>query len=448
MVNKAVDKDDLTRHDKWLCMMMPRLKLLHELLAEDGAIFISIDDNEQHHLRSLLDEIFGEQNFVQNIIWQKKYSPQNDAKYFSDMHDFIICYAKNKVQGDIKNGWQRNLLERTEEMNKRYSNPDNDSRGDWKPSDFSVKTYSKDYDYTIKTPSGRVVNPPQGRCWRTSKENYKKLVKENRIYFGKNEDAVPQIKRFLSEVKHGVVPLSIWFYKEVGHNQDARKELKELFNDVEFPFETPKPRNLINQILKITTQKNDLILDSFAGSGTTAHAVLDLNREDGGSRRFILVEMEDYANDITAERVRRVIKGVPASKNFKEGTGGTFSYFELGSPIEMENILEGDRLPSYKDFARYLFYTATGEEFDPSQINEKTHYIGTSRAYEVYLFYQPDMDYLKSTALTLERAKALGAHKGKTRLVFAPAKFVDRHTLTDLRIEFSQLPFEIYKLKR
>ncbi len=157
--------------------------------------------------------------------------------------------------------------------------------------------------------------------------------------------------------------------------------------------------------------------------------------------------MEDYADKITAERVRRVIKGVPTSKNFKEGTGGTFSYFELGEPIEMESILRGDKLPSYEEFAKYLFYTATGEEFDPSQINEKTNYIGASKDYEIYLFYKPDIDYLKSTALTLDRAKSLGKHKGKKRLVFAPAKFVDNHTLTDLRIEFSQLPFEIYKLK-
>ncbi len=444
---QIVDKDDLSRHDKWLCMMTPRLKLLKELLSEDGAIFISCDDEEQHSLRSIMDEIFGENNFITNIIWQKKYSPQNDAKYFSDMHDFIICYAKNKINGEIKFGWQRNLLERSEEMNKRYSNPDNDPRGDWKPSDFSVKTYSKDYDYPIELPSGRVVNPPQGRCWTTSKNNFLNLVKENRIWFGSQGDSVPSLKKFLTDVKQGSVPVTIWGYSEVGHNQQAKQDLKEIFHEVSLPFDTPKPIGLIQRIIQIAANENDIILDSFAGSGTTAHAVLDLNKKDGGNRKFILVEMEDYANSITAERVRRVINGVPESKNFQEGTDGTFSYFELGAPIEMESILKGENLPSYEEFAKYLFYTATGEEFDTSKINEDTNYIGSSKDYEIYLFYRPDLDYLKSTALTLDKAKALGQQNGKKRLVFAPAKFVDSHTLTDLRIEFCQLPFEIYKLK-
>jgi adenine-specific DNA-methyltransferase len=449
-LGNVVDKEDMTRHDKWLCMMMPRLKLLRELMSEDGAIFISIDDNEQHRLRLLLDEVFGSQNFIQNIIWQKKYSPQNDAKYFSDMHDFIICYAKYKIEGEQKVGWERNLLERSDEMNDRYSNPDNDPRGDWKPSDFSVKTYSESYDYPVTLPSGRVVNPPQGRCWRTSKENFQKLVEDNRVYFGKNGDAVPQIKRFLSEVKQGVVPLSIWLYQDVGHNQDARKELKDLFSDVEFPFETPKPTTLLKHIIKIATNENDIILDSFAGSGTTAHAVLELNKEDGGNRKFILVEQEDYANSITAERVRRVIKGVKTAKSelLKKGTGGSFSYFELGDTIEMESLLRGKNLPSYKEFARYLFYTATGEEFNEKAINEKTGFIGESRNYEVYLFYKADLDWLKKNALTLELCKSLPKFKNKQRLVFAPAKYVDDHTLLDYRIDFCQLPYEIYRIQK
>ncbi len=449
-LGSVVDKEDMTRHDKWLCLMMPRLKLLRELLSEDGAIFISCDDNEQHNLRVLLDEVFGQQNFIQNIIWQKKYSPQNDAKYFSDMHDFIICYAKNKIEGEQKFGWERNLLVRTDEMNDRYSNPDNDPRGDWKPSDFSVKTYSEAYDYPITLPSGRIVNPPQGRCWRTSKENYQKLLEDNRVSFGKNNDAVPQIKRFLSEVKQGVVPLSIWFYQDVGHNQDARKELKELFSDVDFPFETPKPVSLIKQIIKIATNENDIILDSFAGSGTTAHAVLELNKEDGGNRKFILVEQEDYANSITAERVRRVIKGVPTAKSelLKKGTGGSFSYFELGATIEMESLLRGQNLPSFTEFARYLFYTATGEEFNEKNIDTKTGFIGESKNYEVYLFYKDDIEWLKQNALTLDRCKALPKFKGKQRLVFAPAKYVDDYTCLEYRIDFCQLPYEIYRLNR
>lgn len=456
-LGSTVDKEDLTRHDKWLCMMMPRLKLLRELLSEDGAIFISCDDNEQHRLRSLMDEIFGGQNFIQNIIWQKKYSPQNDAKYFSDMHDFIVCYAKNKIEGEQKFGWQRNLLERTEEMNDRYSNPDNDERGDWKPADFSVKTYSKDYDYPITLPSGRFVNPPQGRSWNTSKENFEKLVSDKRIWFGESGNNVPSVKKFLTEVKQGSVPNSIWGYKEVGHNQEAKQELKEIFKEIQLPFDTPKPTRLLKRIIQITSNENDIILDSFAGSGTTAQAVLELNKEDGGSRKFVLVEMEDYANSITAERVRRVIKGVKTAKSelLKKGTGGSFSYFELGNTIEMESLLRGKNLPSFTEFARYLFYTATGEEFNEKAINEKTGFIGESKNYEAYLFYKADIDWLKKNALTLELCKSLPKFKnptnggtGKQRLVFAPAKYVDDHTLLDYRIDFCQLPYEIYRLNR
>ncbi len=449
-LDKEVDIEDLTRHDKWLCMMMPRLKLLRELLSEDGAIFISCDDNEQHRLRALIDEIFGEQNFIQNIIWQKKYSPQNDAKYFSDMHDFIICYAKSKIEGEQKLGWQRKLLERTPEMDERYSNPDNDKRGNWKSADFSVKTYSKEYDYPITLPSGRVVNPPQGRSWNTSKENFKKLVDDNRIWFGENGNNVPAVKKFLTEVKQGTVPNSIWGYKEVGHNQEAKQELKEIFKEIQLPFDTPKPVRLLKRIFQIATNENDIILDSFAGSGTTAHAVLELNKEDGGNRKFILVEQENYANSITAERVRRVIKGVKTAKSelLKKGTSGTFGYFELGETIEMESLLRGKNLPSFTEFARYLFYTATGEEFYEKAINEKTGFIGESKNYEVYLFYNADIEWLKKNALTLELCKSLPRFKGRQRLVFAPAKYVDDHTLLDFRIDFCQLPYEIYRIQK
>lgn len=449
-LGNVVDKEDLTRHDKWLCMMMPRLKLLRELLSEDGAIFISCDDNEQHRLRLLLDEVFGSQNFIQNIIWQKKYSPQNDANYFSDMHDFIVCYAKNKIEGEQKIGWQRNLLERTEEMNDRYSNPDNDERGVWKPADFSVKTYSKDYDYPITLPSGRVVNPPQGRSWNTSKENFEKLVSDKRIWFGDSGSNVPSVKKFLTEVKQGTVPNSIWGYKEVGHNQEAKQELKEIFKEIQLPFDTPKPSRLLKRIIQITTNENDIILDSFAGSGTTAQAVLELNKEDGGIRKFVLVEMEDYANNITAERVRRVINGVKTAKNelLKKGTGGSFSYFSLGDTIEMESLLRGKNLPSYTEFARYLFYTATGEEFNESVLNETTGFIGESNTYEVYLIYKPDIEWLKRNALTLEGCRCLPPFKSKQRLVFAPCKYVDDHTCLEYRIDFCQLPYEIYRIQR
>jgi adenine-specific DNA-methyltransferase len=449
-LGKTVDKEDLTRHDKWLCMMMPRLKLLRELLSEDGVIFISIDDNEQHNLRVLLDEVFGGQNFIQNIIWQKKFSPQNDAKYFSDNHDFVICYAKNKIEGEQKNGWIRNLLERTESQDQRYSNPDNDSRGLWTSSDLTVKTYSAEYDYPITTPNGRIVNPTKGRCWNTSSQNFQRLVDDNRVWFGDNGNNVPRLKKFLSEVQDGIVPISIWLHSEVGHNQQAKQELKEIFVEIDLPFDTPKPVALIKKIIQLSTKDGDIILDSFSGSGTTGHTVLELNKEYKNNRKFILVEQEDYANSITAERVRRVIKGVESSKNesLKEGLGGTFSYFELGPPIEMENILRGDSLPDYNEFARYIFFTATGDEFDQGVVNETTGFIGETKNAEVYMFYKPDIEWLKRNALTLDAIQALPKYKGKHRLVFAPAKYVDDQTCLENRIDFCQLPYEIYRIQQ
>ncbi|MBI4653613.1 MAG: hypothetical protein HY752_01220 [Nitrospirae bacterium] len=270
------------------------------------------------------------------------------------------------------------------------------------------------------------------------------------------------------EVKQGITPLTIWFANEVGSNSEARRGLKEIFSEVDLPFENPKPTSLIKRILKLSADNDSIVLYSFAGSGTTAHAVLDLNKEDSGNRKFILVECEDYADKITAERVRRVIKGIkknppqspfvkgglknipPLEKGGKggfEGLGGTFSYFELGEPIEMESILEGKKLRDYMELARYIFYTATGEEFNPKKVNEKKNFIGESKEYEVYLFYKPDIDYLKSTALTLDVAKSLGPYKGKKRLVFAPSKYLDTDYLLEYRIDYCQLPFEIYRLK-
>ncbi|MCK5475647.1 MAG: site-specific DNA-methyltransferase [Candidatus Pacebacteria bacterium] len=274
-------------HSAWLSFMYPRLYIAKQLLKDDGVIFISIDDNEVAQLRLVMDKIFGEENFVRNVIWEKKYSPSNDSKVISDTHDHILVYSKNI------NYWEMKLLPRTEEMNKRYSNTDNDKRGKWKAGGLSAKTYSINYDYSVKTPSGKIVNPPTGSCWQVSKEKLEILIKDNRIYFGKNGDAKPQIKQFLSEVQNGMVPKSIWKYDEVGHNQTSRKELTNLFNGV-FLFDNPKPTKLIKRILNITSlNNNDLILDFFAGSGTTADAVMQLNTEDGGNRKYILVQLPE-----------------------------------------------------------------------------------------------------------------------------------------------------------
>jgi len=444
-LGKVVDREDLTRHDKWLCMMMPRLKLLREFLTDDGAIFVSIDDNEVHHLRCVMDEVFGGPNFIANIIWQKVDSPKNTAIHLSEDHDHIVLYARN---ADI---WRPNALPRTEAMVARYKNPDDDPRGPWLLSDLAARNFYAQGRYPITTPSGRVIEgPPAGSYWRVSQEKFKELVRDNRIWWGTAGQNRPGIKRFLSEVREGVVPQTLWTWREVGSTRHAKQQLSEIMSSGRNQdlFITPKPSRLVKRMLHIATGKDSIVMDSLAGSATIAQAVMEQNRADGGNRRFILIECEDYAEKITAERVRRVIKGVPEAKDEKlrEGLGGTFSFFELGPPIEMESILSGDSLPTYAELARYVFYTATGEEFDDGALDEEKHFIGESNEHLVYLFYRPDLDYLKGTALTLDRAKALGSYRGKRRLVFAPTKYLDQEHLDELRIDFAQLPFEIYQL--
>lgn len=422
------DSEDLTRHDKWLCMMYPRLVLLHKLLAKDGAIFISIDDNEQSNLKLICDEIFGKGNFVNNIIWQKKYSPQNDARYFSDMHDFILCYTKDKPH------WNRRLTPRSDEQNARYKNPDNDLRGSWKSSDLSVKTYSENYDYSIVTPSGRMVNPPQGRCWRTSKDNFQKLIEDNRIWFGPNGDNVPSIKRFLNEVQDGTVPVTIWLRDEVGDNQLARQELKKIFHDSSFPFDTPKPLPLIDKILRLATCPNSIILDSFAGSGTTAHAVLNLNKQDGGNRKFILIEMEDYAESITAERVKRVINGYAD----KEGTGGSFEYYTLGQPLfsgeNKEYLNEAVGLDKIKN---YIWYSETRSSF----INHHSGgdpFLGIHSNTAYYLLYDPQ----HLTSLDLDTLASIDQEAGQY-IIYADNCLIPKDTLFRYHIVFKKIPRDI-----
>jgi adenine-specific DNA-methyltransferase len=307
-LNDTVNADDLSRSDKWLCMMYPRLKLLRELLKDDGVIFISIDDAEVAHLRMICDEIFGSDNFISNIIWQKKFARQNDATYFSTMHDHILCYAKNKRVGKKDNGFEINLIERTEKETKDYKNLDNDKRGRWISVDLSAKSGNDKLKYKITTPKGIEYYPAEGRFWSVNNTKFEELIKDNRIWFGKDGKGRPRLKTFLSEVQNGMVPNSIWFHNEVSHTQDAKQFLKIIFNG-KSNFETPKPYQLIQHIIKLSTSKNDIILDSFAGSGTTAHAVLEQNKQDGGNRKFILIETLDYAKTLTAERVKRVIKG-------------------------------------------------------------------------------------------------------------------------------------------
>ena len=279
-------------HSGWLSFMYPRLKLARDLLKANGVIFISIDDNEVANLRIMCDEIFGEENFLANIVWQKKYAATNDAKGFSALHDHIIVYQKSEA-------FNRNLLPRTEQQNKPYKNDDKDGKGLWRSDNLLVKSFSQSGVFAIKNPNtGEEFYPPQGSCWRGSKETIDRWLSENRIFFGKDGKGAPQIKRYLNEVQQGRVPTTWWTFHEVGHNDGANKELKALFSGQKPPFDTPKPTTLIQQMLKISTDQNDLILDFFAGSGTTGDAVMQLNAS-GEQRKFILVQWDEEIKENT-----------------------------------------------------------------------------------------------------------------------------------------------------
>lgn len=307
-------------HTDWLNMIYPRLKVARDLLTDDGVIFISIDENEVSNLKRIGAEVFGENNFVGAVIWERAFSPKNDAKYLSDSHDYILIFAKNI------NMFAIGKLPRTEEMNARYKNPDNDPRGPWSSGDLTAKTYSAAYDYPITTPSGKIISPTNGRSWVTSKDNMLKLIKDNRIWFGENGDNTPRYKRFLSEMNDGVVATTIWKYEDVGHSQEGRQELKKLFNDKGY-FDGPKPIRLLSRVFQIANlSKNDIILDFFSGSASTAHALIKLNTEDGGNRKFIMVQLPEqtdakseaykagYKNicEIGKERIRRAGKKIKA----------------------------------------------------------------------------------------------------------------------------------------
>jgi len=453
-LGKVVDREDLTRHDKWLCMMMPRLKLLRELLREDGVIFISIDDNEVHHLLCLMNEIFSEENFRNTVIVRR--GVKSVQAQFDKMDrlaigsEFVIAYTR-----DESYRFEQFRIDLDEQRAGSWNNH-------WRGTDRPTMRYEL---FGILPESGQ---------WRWSLErskdaieNYKLLLEETRKneqditqedidawYFIKQEDGEDYNLLRLSKngkPEHYISPSDTKFGSSLWTDlkPNGNSQLKMIFGKK--IFDNPKSVDLVKRLLIFANVNDgDIILDSFSGSGVTAHAVLTLNKEDGGNRKFILVECEDYADKITAERVRRVIKGVPKAKddNLKKGLGGTFSYFELGKPIELESILSGDGLPTYEELARYIFYTATGEEFDTKALNEKKNFVGESRNYEVYLFYEPDIEKLKNIALTLDRAKSIGKPGKKRRLVFAPTKYLDQAHLDELRIDFAQLPFEIYELAR
>jgi adenine-specific DNA-methyltransferase len=422
-LGKVVDREDLTRHDKWLCMMMPRLKLLREFLTDDGVIFVSIDDNEAHWLRALLDEVFGEANFVANILWQKKYASSSDHSGIAPMHDHILAYRRSDL-------FKRNLVERTLASDEQYKFED--ERGIFRVSDYTCNKTAEERPnlyYAITNPgTGKKVWPKKTRVWAYSPAEHQRHIEENLIWWGKDgRGEVPGFKRYrhLLKTGGGLVPSTWWDFEFAGHTDDAKKEFRDIFPSSDADdFVTIKPTSLIERIIDIGANGDSIILDAFAGTGTTAHSVLALNKRDGGSRRFLMIESEGFTGTLTAERIRRVIKGVPKAKDdvLRKGLGGSFSFIEIGHPMKLEAMLKAQELPSYDDLAGYIFYTATGEDFDPRQIHRKTGFIGESAQYDVYLLYEPSLEYLKNTALTLDFARNLPKGSGKKRLVFAPTK--------------------------
>ena len=467
-LGKVVDRDDLTRHDKWCCMMLPRLKLLRELLRDDGAIFVSIDDNEVHRLRSLMDEVFGEENFVGLVVWRNV--TDNNPTNISVEHEYIVCYASSKDR--LETVWratalpvQQKLIGIGSKFIAEYSTQDErqaaytswfrknrtqlrpldrykyiDAQGIYTGSQSVHNPGKEGYRYDVIHPrTGKPCKQPL-MGYRFPPETMKDMLQQNRILFGKDENKIIEIKIYASEYKSklsSVVELD---------TRLGSYDLKDIFAQPQRIFDYPKPVQLIRDIVSFATDKDSIVLDSFAGSGTTAHAVLALNREDGGNRRFVLIECEDYVDSITAERVRRVIKGVPSAKDesLKAGLGGTFSYFRLGRPMRQESLLDGSNLPDYVKLANYVFFTATGEEFVPERIRRGDWFIGSSRLYDVFLIYEADVEKLKNMALTLDVARGLPGPK-RSKLVFAPTKYLDQEFLYRYRITFQQLPFQIYE---
>lgn len=480
--------EDLSRHDKWLCMMYPRLKLLHRLLAEDGAIFISIDDNEQANLRLICDEIFGARNFVSNISWQRTYSMRNDSKGIPAEIEYILVYSKQY-------GWTPQRLPRTAKMNANYKNPDNDPKGAWQnTSAFAPGAAThQGMVYAIQNPfSGKMIYPTNAACWRYSQDSMleymngwteyelrnlnderkraeicgltdkevrkdvmgivlkkpleiasqeaKDVLKKGcwpRFFFTNNGKGGIRRKTYLDNLP-GKAPTNLWKFEDVGHTDEAAKTLRAIFEG-KATFDTPKPFRLVEQILRISTDKNAIILDSFAGSGTTAHAVLNLNKSDGGNRRFILVEMNDYAESITAERVKRVIDGYGEGKNTVEGTGGDFSFYDLGEPLLMDGIYLNENVETEK-IREYVWFTETGKPV-PEITSTNEYYLGENNNCSYYFYYKKNsVTTLNDTFLSTIDVKS------DEYVIYADKCVLSDEYLTAKNITFKKIPRDISKI--
>lgn len=440
--------DDNVEHSTWLSIMYPRLELLREFLSNNGSIWISIDDDEQAYMKVLCDEIFGRENFICSAVWQKKSSPQANAEWLSDSHDFIMVYAKNKSI------WRPNLLPRNSISDARYKNPDNDPRGPWTSGDCSVslmsgqrgaqyaKTGCSSNIYEITTPSGRVVSPPAGNCWRFSKERFERLINKNRIWFGAKGNNVPRVKRFLSDVQDGIVAQTWWTREECGDNQEAKREVKS-FN-AENIFATPKPERLLQRILTLATQKGDLVMDSFLGSGTTVAVAHKMGR------RYVGIEMGDQAQTHCAIRLRQVIEGEQGgiSKLVNWQGGGGFRFYKLGEAIFNE---AGEINPnvSFAALASHIWFTET---YTPLQrIEKKSTFLGIYKKTAYALLYNgvlKDRSVAGGNVLTSKTLAAILEDIGNAEydrlVVYGECCRLGAATLESRKVQFKQTPYDVH----
>ena len=440
-LGKVVGKEaeDLSRHDKWLCMMYPRLALLAQFLTEDGAIFVSIDDNEVQNLRGLMDEVFGRRNFVASIIWQKRTSPDMRLQ-LSGAHEYVVCYGAKVESLMLKR------LPKTDKQRAAFKNPDKDPRGPWVSSDFTAQGFRPNQMYTIKTPSGAEYEPPAGVCWKNIQPVFQELVKDNRIWFGKDGNGMPRRKTFLAE-SEGNAAWTWWSNDEVGHSQEAKQEVDALIGDD--AFDTPKPVRLISRIIQMSADADSLIMDSFSGSGTTGHAVLAMNKADGGHRRCILVEIDsNIAQNITAQRLTRVIEGYHPGRDTKkekvEGLGGGFRYVTLGPTLfdEFGHIRPDVR---FADLAAHVFFTETGEPIPKTVNGKKSPLIGVCKGTAYFLLFNGILGDKRpdgGNVLTGDVLADLPMHDG-TRVVFGEACSLGAARLAREGVTFKQIPYEV-----
>ena len=445
-LGKVVGKEGetLDRHDRWLCMMYPRLALLHQFLREDGAIFITIDDNEVQALRYAMDEIFGSSNFIATVIWQKVFAPKNTARHFSEDHDYVVVYARNA------NVWRPNLVRRSDHAKGRYKNPDKDPRGPWTSGDLQARNYYSEGTYPITCPSGRVIpGPGPGMYWRVAKEKFSELDKDGRIHWGPKGDNMPRLKRFLTDVKDGVTPQTLWPHSEVGHTQEAKKDLLAVieFETSADVFITPKPTRLIERVLQVASNPGDLVLDSFGGSGTTGHATLKINAAtpESAPRRFIMVELEPkIAREVTAERVKRVAEGYTNGNGDKVAAlGGGFRFCELGEPLfdEAGKIRQS---VAFSDLARHVYFTETGEPLPRERVT-KSPFIGECRGLGIYLLYNGilgDKTANGGNVLTRVVLAQLPPFNGP-KVIYCAGCLLGRDRLRAERVTVRQTPYEI-----